>query len=125
MITQGSRPHGTSSRLVLAGFLIVFVILAMGSLFARPSFAQTSMPELAQEGTPTPVPPDVTTPITQTATAPQGNAENLVLMIDTLVHYGAYFLLGLGLILFLLLILFFVYLARRSRDIARRQGPRP
>lgn len=98
-------------------------MLAMGSLFASSSFAQTPMPELAQGGTPTPVLPDATTPVTQTAPAPPGSAENLVLMIDTLVHYGAYFLLGLGLILFLLLILFFIYLSRRSRDIAQRQGP--
>ena len=110
-------------RIFFVSGLALFVLVVLMGVFGDGTtvLAQTAALPPAQAATPTPAPVDATTPITQTAPAP--DADNLVLLIDTLVHYGAWFLLGLGIILLGVLILFFLALARRSRNLTQRQGP--
>ncbi len=55
-----------------------------------------------------------------TTPTPIPNPENLVRLIDTFVFYGAYFLLGLGVIIVIVLAVFFYLLNRRARKL--REG---
>lgn len=71
------------------------------------------------------VSPTVTPSEPISVTVTPGPSDNLVNLIDTFVLYSAYFLLGLGFILFLVLIVFLYYLYRRSQELGQGQEPPP
>ena len=63
-------------------------------------------------------PPTAQTPSsTMTNTVPAGNPDNLIRLIDTMVLYGAYFLLGLGLIIFVVVLVLFYQLYQRAKHL--------
>ncbi len=94
-------------------------------------------PSSPQPPTPTEIaplpPPEVTPPADVsptpassepvTDTVPAIENDNLVKLIDAFVLYSFYFLLGLGLIIFLTLMIFFYYLYRRSQALRQQQEP--
>jgi hypothetical protein len=65
--------------------------------------------------------PDSSEPVT--GTVPAVENDNLVKLIDAFVLYSFYFLLGLGLIIFLTVAIFFYYLHRRSQALRQQQEP--
>ncbi len=73
--------------------------------------------------------PAATTTLTPAASppvetpTPVPSPDNLVRLIDTFVLYGAYFLLGLGAIIVIVLAVFFYFLNRRARELREREQP--
>ena len=66
---------------------------------------------------PTETPTAQTPSSTMTKTVPAGNPDNLIRLIDTMVLYSAYFLLGLGLIIFVVVLVLFYQLYQRAKHL--------
>ncbi len=86
-----------------------------------PAPTQAAPPAPPQLTPPAIASPTITPSEPISATVTPGSSDNLVNLIDTFVLYSAYFLLGLGFILFLTLSAFLYYLYRRSQELGQEQ----